>query len=72
MRSQNWILWYRLQVHVRLKKKLNEVLLAMGIKDNRIEGSVRLSMGETTTEKDIEQFKDKLELIYAQIKELLK
>lgn len=44
----------------------------MGIKDNRIEGSVRLSMGETTTEKDIEQFKDKLELIYAQIKELLK
>ena len=54
------------------REKLNEVLLAMGIKDNRIEGSVRLSMGETTTEKDIEQFKDKLELIYAQIKELLK
>lgn len=54
------------------REKLNEVLLAMGIKDNRIEGSVRLSMGETTTEKDIEQFKDKLGLIYAQIKELLK
>ncbi|MGX0433722.1 cysteine desulfurase family protein [Staphylococcus hominis] len=54
------------------REKLNEVLLAMGIKDNRIEGSVRLSTGETTTEKDIEQFKDKLELIYAQIKELLK
>lgn len=54
------------------REKLNEVLLAMGIKDNRIEGSVRLSIGETTTEKDIEQFKDKLELIYAQIKELLK
>lgn len=54
------------------REKLNEVLLAMSIKDNRIEGSVRLSMGETTTEKDIEQFKDKLELIYAQIKELLK
>ena len=54
------------------REKLNEVLLAMGIKDNRIEGSVRLSMGETTTEKDIEQFKDKFKLIYAQIKELLK
>ena len=37
MRSQNWILWCRLQVHVRLKKKLNEVLLAMDIEDNRIE-----------------------------------
>lgn len=54
------------------REKLNEVLLAMDIEDNRIEGSVRLSMGETTTEKDIEQFKDKLKLIYAQIKELLK
>lgn len=54
------------------KEKLNEVLLAMDIEDNRIEGSVRLSMGETTTEKDIEQFKDKFKLIYAQIKELLK
>ena len=54
------------------REKLNEVLLAMDIEDNRIEGSVRLSMGETTTEKDIEQFKDKFKLIYAQIKELLK
>lgn len=54
------------------REKLNEVLLAMDIKDNRIEGSVRLSMDETTTEKDIEQFKDKFKLIYAQIKELLK
>lgn len=54
------------------REKLNEVLLAMDIEDNRIEGSVRLSMGETTTEKDIEQFKDKIKLIYAQIKELLK
>ena len=33
------------------REKLNEVLLAMDIEDNRIEGSVRLSMGETTTEK---------------------
>lgn len=54
------------------REKLNEVLLAMDIEDNRIEGSVRFSMGETTTEKDIEQFKDKFKLIYAQIKELLK
>ena len=54
------------------REKLNEVLLAMDIENNRIEGSVRLSMGETTTEKDIEQFKDKFKLIYAQIKELLK
>ena len=54
------------------REKLNEVLLAMDIEDHRIEGSVRLSMGETTTEKDIEQFKDKFKLIYAQIKELLK
>lgn len=54
------------------REKLNEVLLAMDIEDNRIEGSVRLSMGETTTEKDIEKFKDKFKLIYAQIKELLK
>lgn len=54
------------------REKLNEVLLAMDIEDNRIEGSVRLSMGETTTEKDVEQFKDKFKLIYAQIKELLK
>lgn len=54
------------------REKLNEVLLAMGIKDEKIEGSIRLSMGETTTEKDIEEFKDKFKLIYAQIKELLK
>ena len=53
-------------------EKLKEILLTMDIEDNRIEGSVRLSMGETTTEKDIEQFKDKFKLIYAQIKELLK
>lgn len=54
------------------REELNEVLLSMGIKDNKIEGSVRLSMGETTTEKEIEEFKDKFKLIYAEIKELLK
>ncbi|MEK5197521.1 cysteine desulfurase family protein [Staphylococcus sp. FSL H8-0121] len=52
--------------------KLNEVLLAMGIPEKQIEGSIRLSMGQTTTQADIDTFKEKFELIYKEIKELLK
>ena len=52
--------------------KLNEVLLAMGISDRQIEGSIRISMGQMTTQKDIDNFKDKFEIIYEEVKELLK
>lgn len=52
--------------------KLNEVLLAMDISDKRIEGSIRLSFGETTTQDEINEFKEKFENIYSEIKELLK
>ena len=37
--------------------KLNEVLLAMGVPDARIEASIRISMGVHTTEEDIQRFK---------------
>ncbi|RRJ15204.1 cysteine desulfurase, partial [Pseudomonas aeruginosa] len=52
--------------------KLNEVLLAMGISERQIEGSIRISMGQMTTQKDIDSFKDKFEMIYEEVKELLK
>lgn len=38
--------------------KLNEVLLAMGLSDSRIEGSIRISLGAQTSEADIQTFKD--------------
>ncbi|PTE68002.1 aminotransferase [Staphylococcus devriesei] len=52
--------------------KLNEVLLAMDIREDKIEGSIRLSLGETTMAQDIESFKKKFEIIYSEVKELLK
>ncbi|RTX87726.1 cysteine desulfurase [Staphylococcus pragensis] len=52
--------------------KLNEVLLAMNIREEKIEGSIRLSLGDTTTQEDINQFKEKFKSIYIEIKELLK
>ncbi|PNZ71053.1 cysteine desulfurase [Staphylococcus croceilyticus] len=52
--------------------KLNEVLLAMNIREDKIEGSIRLSLGDTTTQEDINQFKEKFETIYLEVKELLK
>ena len=52
--------------------KFNEVLLAMDIREDKIEGSIRLSLGETTTAQDIESFKKKFEIIYSEVKELLK
>ncbi|EEE49094.1 cysteine desulfurase family protein [Staphylococcus capitis] len=52
--------------------KLNEVLLAMGVPDARIEGSIRISMGVHTTEEDIQRFKEVFEQVYEEIKELLK
>lgn len=52
--------------------KLNEVLLAMGIPDARIEGSIRISMGVHTTEEDIQRFKEVFEQVYEEVKELLK
>lgn len=52
--------------------KLNEVLLAMNIREDKIEGSIRLSLGNTTTQEDINQFKEKFETIYLEVKELLK
>ena len=52
--------------------KLNEVLLAMGVPDARIEGSIRISMGVHTTEEDIQRFKEVFEQVYEEVKELLK
>lgn len=52
--------------------KLNEVLLAMGVPDARIEGSIRISMGVHTTEEDIQRFKEVFEQVYEEFKELLK
>lgn len=56
--------------------KLNEVLLAMGVPDARIEGSIRISMGVHTTEEDIQRFKEVFEEVYEEVyeevKELLK
>lgn len=52
--------------------KLNEVLLAMGVPDTRIEGSIRISMGVHTTEEDIQKFKEVFEQVYEEVKELLK
>lgn len=52
--------------------KLNEVLLAMGVPDTRIEGSIRISMGVHTTEGDIQRFKEVFEQVYEEVKELLK
>ncbi|MCJ1656137.1 cysteine desulfurase family protein [Staphylococcus sp. NRL 16/872] len=52
--------------------KLNEVLLGMNIREDKIEGSIRLSLGDTTTKEDINQFKERFETIYTEVKELLK
>lgn len=52
--------------------KLNEVLLAMGVPDARIEGSIRISMGVHTTEEDIQRFKEVFEEVFEEVKELLK
>lgn len=52
--------------------KLNEVLLAMGVPDAGIEGSIRISMGVHTTEEDIQRFKEVFEEVYEEVKELLK
>lgn len=52
--------------------KLNEVLLAMGVFDSRIEGSIRISMGVHTTEEEIQAFKKVFEQVYEEVKELLK
>lgn len=52
--------------------KLNEVLLAMGLSDSRIEGSIRISLGAQTSEADIQAFKDIFKMVYEEVKELLK
>lgn len=52
--------------------KLNEVLLAMGVPDARIEASIRISMGVHTTEEYIQRFKEVFEQVYEEVKELLK
>lgn len=52
--------------------KLNEVLLAMNISEKRIEGSIRISLGDLTSNEDIELFQKKFANIYEQIKELLR
>lgn len=54
------------------QSKLNEVLLAMHIDETRIEGSIRVSLGNKTTEADIEQFKQAFEAVYQEVKELLR
>lgn len=52
--------------------RLNEVLLAMGISESKIEGSIRISMGAVTSEEDIEGFKEAFKNVYEEMKELLK
>lgn len=52
--------------------KLNEVLLAMGISDTRIEGSIRISTGVNTNDKEIQTFKEIFNKVYEEVKELLK
>ncbi|SCS30942.1 cysteine desulfurase family protein [Staphylococcus caeli] len=54
------------------KASLNEVLLAMDIPKQQIEGSIRISMGSYTTPDEIATFKDKFKLVYEEVKELLK
>ena len=54
------------------KASLNEVLLAMDIPKTQIEGSIRISMGANTTTDDIGDFKEKFNLVYEEVKELLK
>lgn len=54
------------------KASLNEVLLAMDIPKTQIEGSIRISMGANTTTDDIRNFKEKFNLVYEEVKELLK
>ena len=54
------------------REKLNEVLLAMGLSDKRIEGSIRISFGDTTSQEDIDTFKKAFNEIYGEVKELLK
>ncbi|MCP6711751.1 hypothetical protein NL489_30840, partial [Klebsiella pneumoniae] len=48
--------------------RLNEVLLAMGISESRIEGSIRISMGAISTESDIEGFKEAFKIVYEEMK----
>ncbi|WP_436859785.1 cysteine desulfurase family protein [Staphylococcus caeli] len=54
------------------KASLNEVLLAMDIPKQQIEGSIRISMGSYTTPDEIATFKDKFKFVYEEVKELLK
>ncbi|MCU5746116.1 cysteine desulfurase [Staphylococcus sp. SQ8-PEA] len=51
--------------------KLNEVLLGMKINDARIEGSIRISFGNTTTCNDIQEFKSVFKNVYDEVKEML-
>ena len=61
MHFLNWMLWFQQRVLALLKReKLNEVLLAMGLSDKRIEGSIRISFGDTTSQEDIDTFKKHL------------
>ena len=68
MHFLNWISWFQLQALAHLKGKLNEVLMSMGLPDNKIEGSIRLSLGDMTTQEDIDQFKVKFETIYKKLR----
>lgn len=51
---------------------INEVLQAMNISVDRILGSIRLSFDQYTRDEDIEQFKYIFDLVYREVKELLK
>ncbi|EKU50223.1 cysteine desulfurase family protein [Staphylococcus massiliensis] len=51
---------------------LNEVLLAMGIDEKNIEGSIRLSFGSLNTMAELEPFKKAFEEIYEEVEELLR
>ena len=51
---------------------LNETLLALHNSDEVIEGSIRISMGRTTSEEDVEQLITALKEVYEELGDVLK
>ncbi|WP_239734352.1 cysteine desulfurase family protein [Mammaliicoccus sp. G-M28] len=54
------------------KSSHNETLKAMGLSNNIIEGSIRISIAPDLTNEQIEAFKDAFDKVYNEVKELLK
>ncbi|MFB9859717.1 cysteine desulfurase family protein [Salinicoccus siamensis] len=52
-------------------RKLNETLSAIGSSKEKIEGSIRISFGNMTTQAEVDQLCDALEAVHEEIKEVL-